>query len=130
MSRKKGSGKKSKVTLEKPKSTGQPLDFRYGPNWRSISEKFRLECPTCCWCLRRSAKLTHHVAYVDGKGNLLLDDVVLGLDVYTLCDGCHRIVHTGKNYVVSPLGKQFNQNTSTIKQQLKVGYQLLMNERK
>jgi len=124
MSRKR---KTPKVTLAgtPSKSTGAPLDFRYGKGWEQLSRDFRLACPKCCYCLKKDAKLTHHVQYVDEYGRLLLDDVILGVHVYTMCDGCHRIVHSFANYVISSEGKQFNHNRQVVKDKLKLGYRLI-----
>lgn len=136
MSRKRGSGNpgkkpkpkgttKSKVTLES-KSTS--LDFRYGVNWVSISAKSRVICPCCCWCLVKSATLTHHVAYIDPiTGELLLDAVVLGEDIFPVCKNCHSILHSGKYYIADE-AKEKSRNTKDAIKRLKIGYDIIVRQ--
>jgi hypothetical protein len=131
MSRKKGStGKNSKVTLEGEKKKSTALDFRYPPNWASISEDIRKKCIFCCWCLVKPSKLTHHVEYVrflsENEFELLLDRVIAGENVFPVCDGCHRVIHSKKYYETSPKGRQFDRNNKAAIERLKIGYQIIV----
>lgn len=111
MSRKRGKKTDSKVTL----------DNRYGIGWEKISIQAREIAPICCHCLVKLAKVTHHVRYVGDDGNLLLDDVVIGSDVFPLCEKCHRVVHSNKHWLYGET-KAHNRNTDVCIDRLKFGF--------
>lgn len=108
----------------KKKTEKYELDFRYGKRWEKISLAARDECQSCCFCLIKKSAITHHVAYVDNEGNLLLDNVILGEHIFPLCRPCHRIVHSGNNYLVN-VEKQFNKNSQKIVKRLDLGYKII-----
>lgn len=111
MSRKRGHKEKSQ------------LDYRYGGNWSIISIEARRQSPTCCYCCVKPATLTHHVRYVNDEGELLLDNVQIGVDVFPVCEQCHRKVHSNLNYRTHER-VELNHNTKTCIQQLKLGFAL------
>ena len=101
-------------------------DKRYGDKWHKISKDARKQIKTCCYCLVRPAQEVHHVRYVDASGKLLLDNVVLGVDIFCVCDSCHDTIHCRGRWIVARDNKNNHNDPVTI-QRLEFGH--LINSR-
>jgi hypothetical protein len=99
-------------------------DPRYGDRWNQISAEAKRLNPICCFCMKEDSRNTHHIRYVNNRGNLLLNKVTLGKDIFCVCLKCHKILHSPKYYRIHQDNTR-NHNTKLAVAKLKFGYHLL-----
>jgi hypothetical protein len=89
-------------------------DIRYPPNWHELRAKsHRLTGGVCCLCKKTKSTTVHHTRYRHKKDTP-------GINLFPLCDKCHTIAHSSKNWVKhkgNPLWKNRNKDIFEIKLQ-------------
>lgn len=101
-------------------------DKRYGDRWVNISREARTKIKTCCLCLDKPSEVTHHACYTDVFGDLILNDLILGVHIFPLCRECHSKVHSTKNWIFHAKKDPRNQNTKRCLSILSLNYQILI----
>jgi hypothetical protein len=110
--------------MKKPKKWVKfTYDYRYPKDWIAISKKSRELCPICCLCISNQSTEVHHVRYAV-KGKLLLENVILGVDIFPVCNDCHTILHTRSNYRTFKDDSHLNHNFGDILFQLEIGFKI------